>query len=99
MNPMIEAAARAMFVSDNRADPEAWDLIPQTVRKSYMRRTTAALRAMMECEVTDAMAVAYWNVYRRAVRQFARGTSRSQVTWRAMLGAILDAAPSAAGRE
>lgn len=86
---IIEAAAKAHWESDatNDRDPyyDEWRNLPEEYRELLCNQMRAALRAMAECEPTDAMREAYLDgpdtdSYRKQVGH----------AWRALLGAMVD---------
>lgn len=81
MNEMIEAAARAIYETDMPSG-FIWDEEDKLTHARYAAIATAALRAMMELEPTDAM--------REEVYAWIRTAMDVDELWRALLGAIVD---------
>ena len=82
MNPMIEAAARAIYEEEchkSNTRPR-WGGLTTVAQIQYSFQALAALRAMREVEPTDAMRKA-WNDTDNLTMEHC---------WRALLGAIVD---------
>jgi len=89
MNPMIEAAARAMYERNERANEAdwhgysaiPWDDVSAVTKNAYLDDATAALRATMEPKCTTKMRV--------AIREAVHADKSIDDIWRALLGAII----------
>lgn len=84
MNPMIEAGARALFEHDYQCSdrPEKWIKLPIGNKAIWHEMFRAAVRAMMDAPVSDAMT--------KAGEQFGWIEAESTELWRAMCAAVLE---------
>lgn len=91
MNPMIEAAARAIFITyaESRGLDGAaiWNEWPAEMRHTCYAQATAALRAMMEVPVTDGMYGKWMGGSPPFTQDWRDSCNRD---WRALLGAIVE---------
>lgn len=90
MNPILEAAARAIYEAEYKyySISTDWGALLATARSIYHEQAAAALRAMMEVPVTDGMCVA-WHLANGELDKYSSHEACGQ-TWRALLGAVIE---------
>lgn len=84
MNPILEAAARAMHKRDNKP----FEMEHGDIKDYWGELATAAIRAMMECEVTYEIASAGDCAYLDSKHEAVVGVYTD--VWRALLGAVVE---------
>ena len=87
MNPMLEAAARAIYEAEYKhySIPADWGAANRRTQHLLRTLATAALRAMREVPVTDEMCDAWC----ASPFHLSKMRDNCEASWRALLGAVI----------